>query len=91
MAKKKAIIVSCEIAHWFSVSFCLAILAMMQAGIAFCYFSFGSAFLKARNCLDKMKLSWRSSSLVGFCRSFSLKVADISKMVFRTVPKAKVS
>ena len=71
MAKKKAIIVSCKIVHWFLV-----------AGIAFCCFSFGSAFLKARNWLDKMKLSCRLSSLVGFCKPFSLKVADISEMVF---------
>ncbi len=59
--------------------------------MAFCCFSLGSAFLKARNCLCRMKLSWRSSSLVELGRPFSWKVADISEMVFWIVPKAKVS
>ncbi len=91
MAKKKARIVSCDMAHCDSIRFRFAILAMMQAGMAFCCFSFGSAFLKALNCQCRMKLSWRSLSLVGLGRPFSLKVAHILEMVFRIVPIAKVS
>jgi hypothetical protein len=45
-----------------------------------------SAFLKARNCLNKMKLSCRSLSLVGFCWPFS-PVADISGWYFGLFPK----
>ncbi len=59
--------------------------------MAFCCFSFGLAFLKAWNCWCRMKLSWRSLSLVGLGRPFSLKVAHISKMVFLIDPTAKVS
>ena len=91
MAKKNARMVSCEVAHCSSVSLRLAISAMTQAGMAFCCFSLGSAFLKARNCRCKMKLSCRSSSLVGLGQPFSRKVEDISEMVFWIVPEAKVS
>ncbi len=91
MAKKKARIVSCDMARCNSVRFRFAISAMTQAGMTFCCFSFGSAFLKARNCRCRMKLSWRSLSLVGLGRPFSLKVAHISEMVFLIVPTAKVS
>ena len=90
MAIKKARIVSCEIAHSSSVSCPLAILAMTQAGVAFYCFSFGSLFLKARNCHCKMKLHCRSLSLVGLGHPFSQKVEDTSEMVF-CVPEAKVS
>jgi hypothetical protein len=38
-----------------------------------------------------MKLSWRSSSLVGLGCPFSLKVAEISEMEFLSVPKASLS
>ncbi len=38
-----------------------------------------------------MKLSWRSLSLVGLGRPFSLKVAEISEMEFLIVPKASLS
>ena len=91
MAKKKARIVSCEFVHCCSVSCCLAILAMTQTGMAFCCFSFGSLFLKARNSRCKMKLSCRSLSLVGLGRPFSQNVKDTSEMVFRIVPEARVS
>ncbi len=65
---------------------------MAKAGIAFFWFFLESAFLKAQHCLDKMKLSWRSSSLAGFGQPFSLNVADIwSMMIQQTVPKASVS
>jgi hypothetical protein len=66
-------------------------LAMKQAGMAFCCFSFGSLFLKAQNCHCKMKLSCRSLSLVGLGWPFSRKVKDTSEMVFRIDPEAKVS
>ncbi len=89
MAKKKARIVRCDIAGCSPVKFFSVILAMTQVGMTFCYFSLGSAFLKARNRQCKMKLSW-SSSLVRLGRLFSQKVADLSKMVFWIVPKAKV-
>ncbi len=64
---------------------------MTQAGMAFCCFSFGPEFLKAWNCQCRMKLSWRSLSLVGLGWPFSLKVAHISEMVILIVPTAKVS
>ncbi len=91
MAKKKARMVSCNIAGCNFVDFRFAISAMTQARMVFCCFSLGLAFLKARNCLCRMKLSWRSLSLVGLGRPFSQKVADISEMVFWIVSKAKVS
>ena len=91
MAKKKARIVSCEVTHCNSVSCCLEILAMTQVGMAFCCFSLGLTFLKARNCCCRRKLSCRSLSLVGLGWPFSRKVEDISEMEFRIVPVAKES
>jgi hypothetical protein len=91
MAKKNARMVNCEVAHCNSVSVHFAISAMTQAGMAFYCFSLGSVFLKARNCRCRMKLSCRSLSFVGFGRPFSQKVEDMSEMVCRIVPEAKVS
>ncbi len=90
-AMTKARIVSCKIVHCCSVSCRLAILVMTQAGMAFCCFSFGSLLLKAWNCCCKMKLSCRSSFLVGLGWPFSRKVKDTSEMLFQIVPEAKVS
>eukprot|EP00956_Cyclotella_meneghiniana_P010990 scaffold15408_cov41-Cyclotella_meneghiniana.AAC.8 len=45
----------------------------------------GFLFLKARNSLDKRRPSCPSSSLVGFGRSFSLKVDDTNEMARLTM------
>ena len=89
MAKKNMRMVSCEAARCNSVSVRLAMSAMTQAGMAFCCFSLESAFLNAQNYHCRMKLSCRSSSLVGLGRPFSRKVEDISEMVFRIESKSK--
>jgi hypothetical protein len=44
-AKKRAAIISCEVAFWVSVVVSFAISEMTLKGIAFCWISFGSEFL----------------------------------------------
>lgn len=90
MAKKKARVVSCEIAICREVRFNLANCAMTQAGMACCCFSGGSLFLNARYCRCRRKLSCRSSSFVGFGRPCSRNVCETLEMVFLTVPQARV-
>ena len=84
LTKEKEKTVRYDVVCCNSIRFHFVILAMMQARMAFSCFSFGLAFLMAWNCQHTgIKLSWRSSSLVGLGWPFSLKVvAHISEKVF---------
>ncbi len=44
-AKKRAVMISCEVAFWVSVVVSFAISEMTLKGITFCWISFGSEFL----------------------------------------------
>ena len=57
----------------------------------FCCFSFGSLFLKAWNCLDRMMLSSSlSASFMGFCLPCNRKICITFDMEPLTVPSASV-
>ena len=63
----------------------------LRTRMAFCCAGFVSLFLKALYCLDIALPSSPSSSLVGFCPSFSLKVCETNEMAPLTVPSDRVS
>ena len=66
-AKMAAPMVSCTIDLSVSVTWDFANSSMTENGRAFCCFSVGSSFLKARNCRNNRMLSSLSESFVGFC------------------------
>ncbi len=58
--------------------------------MAFCCFRFGSLLTYDLYCCCRRKQDWRSSSFDGFGHPCSRKVKHVLKMVFLTVPAARV-
>ena len=81
---------SCTIVLSVSVTCCVANLSQTETGRAFCCFSFGSLFLRARYCLDRRMLSSLSLSVVGFHHPDDRKVCTTFDMVSLTVPSASM-
>ena len=79
-AKKTAPVASWPMALCVSVDLLLATSATTERGTAGWCFLFGSLFLKALYNLDRSRPSSPSSSLVGFCLSFSRKVEATNEM-----------